>query len=298
MNINHLKYFCAVCAFQTVSNAAEYLHISQPSLSSAIKELEKEFGVVLFKRHHGGMTLTAEGEVLYKMSKDIVNRTEQLENVMKDLGRERKKLRLGIPPMIGSIILPGIYRDFLPEHKDITLEIIEGGRQELTQKLSEGFLDMIFVPHNKNLGNDLSKMPEAKLEIACCTTKNNPILTKKCVTPADFENVPVVLFENSFFQTEKIKKWFAEGGVTPDILLQTEQLSTMLSIISNNMAVGFMFKNLIDSNRDLVAVSIQSPMYMDVSLVWKKGTYAFSSMQKFKEYINENNPFYGYKKGE
>ena len=64
MNINQLKYFDAVCTFQSVSLAAEYLHISQPSLSSAIKELENEFGILLFKRHHRGMVLTPEGETL------------------------------------------------------------------------------------------------------------------------------------------------------------------------------------------------------------------------------------------
>jgi len=57
MNLNQLKYFSAVCTYQTISDAAAYLHISQPSLSSAIKELEKEFGVVLFRRHHRGMVL-------------------------------------------------------------------------------------------------------------------------------------------------------------------------------------------------------------------------------------------------
>ena len=63
MNLIQLKYFHAVCQFQTVSEAAEYLYISQPSLSNAIKELENEFGVALFRRHHRGMTLTEEGRV-------------------------------------------------------------------------------------------------------------------------------------------------------------------------------------------------------------------------------------------
>ena len=66
VNLVQLKYFQAVCSYRTVSNAAEYLHISQPSLSCAIKELESEFGVLLFRRHHRGMKLTSEGEVLYK----------------------------------------------------------------------------------------------------------------------------------------------------------------------------------------------------------------------------------------
>ncbi len=291
MNINQLKYFCAVCDFQTVSDAAMHLHISQPSISSAIKDLENEFGVTLFKRHHHGMTLTSEGELLYKMSKDILNRTGKAEKIMKDLGGDRKKLRLGIPPMIGAIILPSIYRDFLSANEGITLEIVEGGSQELTQKLSEGYLDMIFVPHNRTLDTGLSSRAVARLEIVCCMAKDSFNMTRRAVKPSDLENIPLVLFENSFFQTEEIKKWFARERIKPNILLQTEQLSTMLSIISNNIASGFMFRQLIERNSEFVSFALESPMYVDVSLVWKKGAYSFLGMQRFKEYMSCKNPF-------
>ncbi len=291
MNLNQLKYFCTVCLFQTVSDAAEYLHISQPSLSGAIKDLENEFGVRLFRRHHRGMELTPEGEVLYKMGKDIILRAEQTENIMKDLGRERKKLRLGVPPMIGSVILPKIYRDFFSVHTDITPEIVEGGRSDLVQKLSDDYLDMIFVPHNRPLDSAFSTMEAARLEIVCCTQKDSPLFLQDVATPSLLKNIPLVLFEDSFFQTEEIKKWFVRGDVKPNILLQTAQLSTMLSIISNQIAAGFMFRKLIEKNTDFKAVPMQLPLYVNVSLVWKKESYSFAGMQKFKKYMGDNNPF-------
>lgn len=291
MNFTQLKYFNAVCTYQTVSAAAEYLHISQPSLSAAIKELERDFGVTLFQRHHRGMMLTPEGELFYKMSKDLLNRAEQLEHIMNDLGKERKVLRLGVPPMIGSLLLPYIYREFLTMHPDISLEITEGGRDELLSRLSEDFLDMVFLPHNRPIDPNLSALKTASLEIVCCAAKNNPILINKEVSASDLANTPLVLFKNSFFQTEEIKKWFAVEGIKPNILLQTAQLSTVESIISNNTAVGFLFRPLIESNPALVAVPTRSPIYVDVSLVWKKDAYFLGCMKEFKEYINGKNPF-------
>ncbi|MBQ8758962.1 MAG: LysR family transcriptional regulator, partial [Clostridia bacterium] len=147
MNLNQLKHFYVVCLSGSLSEASKYLYISQPSLSSSIKALEKEFGVSLFTRRYKGMELTTEGKRLLEMCKDILSRTEQLENIMKDLGNERTKLRLGVPPMIGSLILPYIYRDFCSLHPDITLEIVEDGRNNLLDKLSENYLDMIFLLH-------------------------------------------------------------------------------------------------------------------------------------------------------
>jgi len=297
MNLNQLKYFYTVCTDGSLSAAAERLYISQPSLSSSIKSLEKEFGVSLFNRRYKGMELTTEGKRLFEMCKDILSRTEQLEDIMKDLGNERNKLRLGVPPMIGSIILPYIYRDFCRLHPDITLEIIEDGRSSLLDKLSENYLDMIFLLHNNSLDEKFSSTKIARLEIVCCASKDNVIAKYKSVTPHLLKNTPLVLFENSFFQTEEIKKWFACEKITPNIILQTKQLSTMLTMISSNVAAGFTFRELTETNKDFIAFPTENPMYADASLVWKKDSYYFSCMDKFRKYVDDKKLFQIYQPG-
>ncbi len=291
MNLNQLKHFYAVCEYGSLSEASEHLYISQPSLSSSIKLLEKEFGVSLFNRRYKGMELTTEGKRLFEMTRDILSRTAQLENIMKDLGNERNKLRLGVPPMIGSIILPYIYRDFCELHPNITLEIVEEGRRNLLDKLSENYLDMIFLPQNSSLDENFSSTKVAHLEIVCCASKDSEIAKYESVTPHLLKNTPLVLFENSFFQTEEIKKWFAEEKIPPNIILQTKQLSTLLTMISSNVAAGFTFRELTKTNEAFIAIPTKNPMYVDVSLVWKKGAYSFGCMENFKKYVNDKNPF-------
>lgn len=291
MNLNQLKYFYTVCIQGSLSAASECLFISQPSLSSSIKSLEKEFGVSLFNRRYKGMELTTEGKRLFEMCKDILSRTEELEDIMKDLGNERNKLRLGVPPMIGSIILPYIYRDFCQLHPDITLEIVEDGRDSLLNKLSDNYLDMIFLLHNYSLDEKFVSTKVARLEIVCCVSKNNVISDYKSVTPHLLKNTPLVLFENSFFQTEEIKKWFACENVDPNIILQTKQLSTMLTMISSNVAAGFTFRELTETNKAFIAIPTKNPMYADASLVWKKDSYNFGCMEKFRNYVNDKNLF-------
>lgn len=287
MNLVQLKYFHAVCISGSVSAAAASLYISQPSVSGAIKELEREFGITLFKRHHRGMVLTPEGEVLYKMSRDLLSRAEQLEEVMGDLGNERKTLRLGVPPMIGSLILTDIYRDFYEKNPEIMLQITEGGRNELMSLLSEDFLDMVFLPHNRPFESKFAYLEVAQLEIVCCVSDKNPVSKLKAVSAADLANVPLVLFKNSFFQTEEIKKWFQDSGVVPNILLQTEQVKIAEKMIGNNLVAGFLFRRLAEDVPELKAVPIQAPMFEQVSLVWKKDSYMFNAMKKFCTYIRE-----------
>ena len=287
MNLTQIRYFHAICRFQNLSDAAVYLFVSQPTLSCTVKELEREFGVALFHRHHHGMTLTPEGEIFLKSTGGLLKQVEQIETTMKDLGVARKTLRLGVPPMIASMLLPRIYRGFSPLHPDIKLDITECGRNELCKKLEEGQLDMLFLPHNKPVEPPFASKEVTQLEIVCCTTAQSPLAGQHFVRPEDLANIPIVLFENSFFQTDEIKKWFAAQKITPQILLQTNQLSTMMSVISGGAAVGFAFHELLYTHPHLVPVPLQTPMRPRVSLVWNKNGFFFNAMKKFKDYIEK-----------
>lgn len=291
MNLIQLNYFHTICDCGSVSEAAALLHISQPSLSVAMKELEHEFGVRLFRRHHRGMALTEEGKILYRISRELLHRSDQIDKIMHDLGKGRKKLRIGIPPMIGSLILPTLYGEFLPLHPEISLEITEGGRQELQQLLSEGQLDMIFSPHNASFDPSFSYRNLCCLEIVCCASKKNPVSYLKKVTPNDLRDVPLVLFEDGFFQTEKIRKWFAEEDISPKLILQTKQLSTINRMISENLAVGFLFHELTKNDPSLCALSAKPSLFVEIGLVWQKGAYPLNSMETFKEFLFHKNLF-------
>lgn len=291
INLTQLKYFRAICTYQTVSSAAEFLHISQPSLSNAIKELESEFGTTLFIRRHKGMVPTAEAEILLKMCDDILNRADTIEHVMHDLGKDRKTLRLGVPPMIGSLILPHILRDFLSKHPEIKLEITEGGRTELQKSLSSDSLDMVFLPHNRALGTDFDTQKITRLEIVCCVSREHALASKEIISANMLTDTPLILFKDGFYQTEEIKRWFSLCNAAPNILMQTAQLSTILTVISHNAAAGFLFRQLIEENTELIPLALETPIYVDVSLVSKRGSYISGSMKKFREFIDKNNLF-------
>ena len=94
INLLHMKYAIEVAKAGSLNKAAQSLMIATPNISRSIKELESEFGITLFKRHHRGMVLTSEGEHLRRMSKELLERAERTEKIMKDMGREKKYLYL------------------------------------------------------------------------------------------------------------------------------------------------------------------------------------------------------------
>ena len=291
MNLIQLKYFCAVCIYKSVSEAAAVLHISQPSVSTAVKELEKEFKVSLFSRRYRGMELTKEGEVLLKLSKELILRADEVSHIMKNLGSERKILRLGIPPMVASIFLPKIYQEFLPQNPEVKLEITECGQKELLVKLNDDELDTVLLPHNQKPDLTYVSHKIARLETVCCVSKHNMLSKQKKISPEDLKNSKLIMFKNSFLQTEEISKWFAVKKVVPDIILQTEQLSTVQSLVSGNTGVGFMFRHLAEENTEIVAISTENPIYVDVSLVRKKDAFCFGALEKFERYMKNHKIF-------
>lgn len=287
MNLTQLKYFNAICEHKTISAAAEHLFVSQPTISNAIKELEDEFGTVLFKRHHSGAALTPEGETLFSMSRDLIKRAQQIESVMTDMGKGRKILRLGVPPMIGSMILPQIYRGFIAQNTDINIEITEGGKAELVEKLKNDYLDMIFLSHDKPPENCFTAQKISSLEIVCCISKDNPLSVKENISPADLDGQPLVLFKNSFFQTDAVKRTFENANITPNIVMQTEQLSGVLTMISHNAATGFLFRPLAENSDEYTPVSLKEPLFADVSLIRNKNAYCSEPMKKFAEFVKK-----------
>ena len=143
---------------------------------------------------------------------------------------------------------------------------------------------MLFLPHNRPLESGLDSREVGRLEIACCVSRDNPVVKLNSVSASALGGVPVVLFQNSFFQTDEIKRWFSESGLAPNVLLQTDQLSTMMSIISGNAAVGFAFRDLIASNPNLVAIPLDRPLVATVSLVWKRNSRMSGAMKRFRDF--------------
>ena len=291
MNIAQLKYFHAVATYHTVSLAAQHLYISQPSLSNAIKALEREFAVSLFYRRYNGMFLTPEGTKLFNSTEELLSRYDEVERMMHHLGKDTKQLHLGIPPMISSFIFADIYKNFVLKNADIELVITEKGRYELLDQLNDGLLDIVLLPHTKPFDISFSAKKIGTLEIVCCASKNNPLVRHKAVTPKMLAEQPLVLFSDTFFQTKTIKNWFTCKGIDPNVSVQTEQLSTAQNMIENDLAVGFMFKNLARKTTSMATVSLDPPIYVDISVLRKKDSYAFDGIQKLERYLKERNPF-------
>ena len=289
MTLDQLRYFQAVCKRGSVSGAAEILNISQPSVSSAIGKLEKEFDTTLFIRQNKKLTLTKEGTVLLDLANEILLKADKTVTTMKALS-DNKALNLGVPPMLSSLILPILYSEFFTKYPDFKINFFEDDRSGLLRMLEENEINMAFLPHDKPFDSRFSSIPFMDLSNVCCVCKGHRLSQKDHVTIHDIKTEPLVLFKNSFFQTERLLERFKQKSLCPNILLDTTQVSTVQNMVSSGLAIGLIFEFLLKTTPELVGIPLEPPMRTQVSLVWKQGEHLSSNMNQLIRFIKNGPP--------
>lgn len=285
MTITQLRYFRKACKLDNITRAAEALHVSQPSVSAAIRELEAEFGFDLLERRGRSFTLTPNGAVFLAEAERLLSHVDDFQDAMHRLAQASGPLLVGVPPMIGSLVLPLIYTSEVYHRNPFDLSIVEAGRQELLHQLNSNELDMAFLPHDQPLPDCYTSILITKLETLCCMSHRHPLANQEYISIPALSEQPLVLFKNSFFQTERIIARFEAAGIPPRILLQSDQLSTIRKLIASNAAVGFLFSKIIDSLPEITSLPLTPPMSTQVSLVWRTSSYLSSEHHRFIEYI-------------
>ena len=106
MKLIQLEYFCAVSRYHSITQAAQKLYVTQPAISSAIRELEKEFSINLFTRSKNHLTLTTEGEAFYQKASTLLATIHETESELYDLGHQVTPIRIGIPPLLSTLFFP------------------------------------------------------------------------------------------------------------------------------------------------------------------------------------------------
>lgn len=274
MTLTQLRYFQAACELGNITLAARQLHISQPSVSLAIKSLEDEFGLSLLERSGRSFALTAEGAAFLEQAGGLLLHADEFQRSMRDMSAAHRTVRLGIPPMIGTLLLPHIYAAERASGKELQLTVAETGGNELLEQLRDHRIDMAFLPHAQPIDGRFRSLPVLNLETVCCIPAQHRLAQCASVSAADLAGEPLaLLFRDGSFHNETILQRFRWEGITPNILIQSAQFSTVQKLVAQGYAAGFFFRPIAESMPGMAVVSLSPPLTVKVSLVWNKGSY-------------------------
>ncbi|MDV5972359.1 HTH-type transcriptional regulator CynR [Streptococcus canis] len=247
MNISSLVYFVEIvnCDFN-LTKAAQKSHISQPALSSYIKTIEKEEGVVLFQRQKGRLVgLTSVGERFFENAKVVISSHEQL---MADLRNESKKYKgevtIGIPQLISGIIFSELIPKLIEENPDVKFNIIETGAYELQRKLFVKDVDFGILLTPTTLDPNMADIEVLLRDQLCLYMGEKTFRDKfhgnRYIGIKDLHRESLVTFDSTFMINRQLDTLFKKERISPkikyysaswDFLLNSTRYSSYLTIL-------------------------------------------------------------------
>ncbi len=288
MTLLQIKYFITVCENGSLTAASKTLFVTQPALSSAIYQIEKEYNIKLFERKNQGLSLTPDGEFFYDKAKQLLNNYEILDRDLKDLSKHQYTIRIGVPPMIGSFLFPKIYNQYMEFHPDARFEIWEEGSLSIRKKIQSKSLDIGFSILNDNANEHYEKEQILETELLYCVNKDNPMSKKKSLTIEDIKDESIILLKEGFYQNRLINQMYQEVNQEPKIILVSTQLSVIRNFVKMNAGGAFLMKELIDINDDdIVGLPFKNKLIMKIGLIWQKEAQLHKGAIEFINFLRD-----------
>ena len=272
MEIRVLEYFLAVAREQNISRAAGYLHLTQPTLSRQLKELEDELGQQLFVRGNRKITLTQDGMFLRKRAQEIVDLVKKTENEMHAADKEvAGEISIGAAETDAVRTVVQLVRRLQTGHHDIRLHIFSGDAVDTLEKLEKGLIDFAVLVGERDLSKyeclHLPKPDSWGVLMRC----DSALAGKTRITPEDLAGQPLILSRQSTSNRE-LMAWLQSGGAKPNVTATYNLIYNASLMVDEGMGYALGLDKLISmtGNASLCFVPLDPPVTMDAYIVWKK----------------------------
>lgn len=275
MELRVLRYFLAVADERGYTAASERLHVTQPTLSRQIADLERELGVTLFTRGKRGrkLELTEDGELLRRRAEEIcllVDRTE--EAFRGDSDPIVGTVSVGGGETRGMSLLADAAVALRSEHPEVTLSLFSGNAEDVCAKLDAGLIDFGLL-----LGTEGSSRYE-RLSLPVFDTwgllmrANDALATKRLIEPADVEGIPLIVSRQTI-GSNMFSGWLGREMETLDIVGSYNLLYNASLMVEAGLGYALCIDGIIDCGEGSgFAFRPLSPvMRQSMHLVWKKG---------------------------
>ena len=288
MKIIQLEYFCAVCRYHSITQAAQKLYVTQPAISNAIRELEKEFSINLFTRSKNHMYLTKEGEIFYQKTSRLLDTINQTSSELYDLGRQVTPIRIGIPPLLSTIFFPDMLIAFQQEYPSIPVELYEYGSIRAANLVLEETLDLALVNMNFYEIDKLNSHQLLSDRIVFCVSPEHHLAKEKTISIEMLKEEKLIMYNTDSVLNTTLYSRFEGIGTKPNVIMHASQLYTIQNFIKNNLGGAFLYSSLMKNLPGLIGIPVTPAIRQEIGLVWKKGKYINDSVEKYIAFFQKS----------
>lgn len=288
MKIIQLEYFCAVCRYHSITQAAQKLYVTQPAISNAIRELEKEFSINLFTRSKNHMYLTKEGEIFYQKTSRLLDTINQTSSELYDLGRQVTPIRIGIPPLLSTVFFPDMLIAFQQEYPSIPVELYEYGSIRAANLVLEETLDLALVNMNFYEIDKLNSHQLLSDRIVFCVSPEHHLAKEKTISIEMLKEEKLIMYNTDSVLNTTLYSRFEGVGAKPNVIMHASQLYTIQNFIQNNLGGAFLYSSLMKNLPGLIGIPVTPAIRQEIGLVWKKGKYINDSVEKYIAFFQKS----------
>lgn len=243
MDIKQLHYFIAVSEQMNFSKAAERLHISQPSLSNAIKKLEQEIGSPLLERNTRNLQLTEAGELLFERAKVIVKNMEVLKIEMNEvIVHGTRDITIGVMESIKHW-LPKVIANYKKDYPQMKFHLVDILGSKRVKKSLKSYKTHVIIT------NQLMDDPELEVQtlyeerLVAVLPLHHPLAKKDTITISDICEEPFIISTEGFQTRRDILTSFEQAGKSINIQFEIERFETAVSLVREHLGVTILPEN-------------------------------------------------------
>ncbi|WP_340137877.1 LysR family transcriptional regulator [Priestia endophytica] len=288
MDIRQLEYFVAVAEQESFTKAAANVHLSQPALSKIVKNLEEELKVELFDRSTRKLKLTDAGEIVYqealKLTASLTDLTLRLDNLMNS---PTGTIRIGIPPLIGTLFFPSIARSFHNQYPKISLELVEFGAKKLVEFVEEEKVDIaiIVLPVNNP---KFEVYPFIQEEFAFFCAKTHKFANRTSLSLKELSEEKFILFSKQFTLHDRIIWECVNAGFTPSVPYESSQWDLISELVAEEFGIAILPQSIYSKmNHDkitMVPLVNPTPLW-ELGFAVKKNSYISFANRKLIDFL-------------
>ena len=289
MELRVLRYFLAVAREETISGAAEALHVTQPTLSRQMMDPEEELGKTLFLRGKRGISLTEEGLFLRKRAQEIVSLVERTESAFgaadTDIGGD---VWIGGGETDAMRLIARAARSLRAEHPNIAYHLFSGNAEDVAERLDRGLVDFgIFIEPA-----DLSKYDFLRLPVTdvwgVLMRKDSPLAAKRAIRPDDLIGLPLLCSRQPLVRNG-ISGWMGDRFDGLNVTATYNLLYNASLMVEEGMGYALCLDGIVRTSGDspLCFRPLEPKLEVGLDIVWKKQQIFSKAAAKFLEHLQK-----------
>ncbi|MCM3768713.1 LysR family transcriptional regulator [Neobacillus niacini] len=286
MEFRVLRYFLTVAREGSITKAADFLHVTQPTLSRQLKDLEQELGKKLFIRSSHSIILTDEGILLRKRAEEIVEMVDKLEAEFHSMEETISgDVYIGGGETEAMRQIARVVKDLQPRYPEIRFHLFSGNEDDVTERLDRGLLDFGILIQPANISKYNYIHVPAKDVWGVVMRKDSPLAVKDSIQAVDLVNVPLICSRQVLKQTfskNEFADWFGEDFDKLNIVTTYNLAYNAAIMVDEGIGYAVVLDKIVNTSSDsnLCFRPLEPRLESGLNMVWKKHQ-VFSAAAEF-----------------